>query len=171
MVDLLLALAQSTSFQFYFQIIDFTECGYRLPPPSYCPRILHNTMLNCWNSESTQRPTFNQIVTRLEGVVLTPEKLQDTINNMWVDFVVYSHAFMEIALNMVGTETAVQAFRNLAPHLICAALFRRLKLRISFHLRSPIWCDRGNTSKPSLPVAYWQSTIFVYTTNSATEIL
>ncbi|XP_039250120.2 ephrin type-A receptor 4-B-like isoform X1 [Styela clava] len=63
-------------------VVHCVENGYRLPPPPFCPRILHNLMLNCWNMDRTRRPTFTQIVSQLDNILTNPEKLQDTINNI-----------------------------------------------------------------------------------------
>nr|XP_039249727.1 ephrin type-A receptor 4-like [Styela clava] len=63
-------------------VVHCVENGYRLPPPPFCPRILHNLMLNCWNMDRTRRPTFTQIVAQLDSMLLAPEKLNDTINNI-----------------------------------------------------------------------------------------
>ncbi|XP_065196571.1 ephrin type-B receptor 1-B-like [Sycon ciliatum] len=46
-----------------------TQHKYRLPPPSGCPTIVHALMLECWNKDRTQRPTFPQIRTKIERLL------------------------------------------------------------------------------------------------------
>jgi len=35
--------------------------GYRLPPPSDCPRVIYHLMIDCWHPEESSRPKFSQI--------------------------------------------------------------------------------------------------------------
>ncbi|XP_078488630.1 ephrin receptor epsilon [Ciona intestinalis] len=62
-------------------VVQFVDSGYRLPPPCYCPRIIHSVMLECWNRDRTQRPNFSHLVTLLDRFLLEADCLTDTINN------------------------------------------------------------------------------------------
>uniref|UniRef100_A0A8C1GDK7 receptor protein-tyrosine kinase n=1 Tax=Cyprinus carpio TaxID=7962 RepID=A0A8C1GDK7_CYPCA len=42
-------------------VIKAIEDGFRLPAPVNCPPSLHQLMLDCWQKERTERPTFTQI--------------------------------------------------------------------------------------------------------------
>jgi len=35
--------------------------GYRLPSPANCPKEIYQWMLDCWNNEAEQRPSFQQL--------------------------------------------------------------------------------------------------------------
>ncbi|XP_036595395.1 macrophage-stimulating protein receptor isoform X2 [Trichosurus vulpecula] len=51
-----------------FDIAHFLAQGRRLPQPEYCPNALYKVMLQCWNSVSTERPTFGVLVREVECV-------------------------------------------------------------------------------------------------------
>jgi serine/threonine protein kinase len=40
--------------------------GYRLPSPANCPEEIYQWMLDCWNNEAVQRPSFQQLYERIE---------------------------------------------------------------------------------------------------------
>uniref|UniRef100_A0A665WRZ4 EPH receptor A10 n=1 Tax=Echeneis naucrates TaxID=173247 RepID=A0A665WRZ4_ECHNA len=42
-------------------VIKAIEDGFRLPAPVNCPPHLHQLMLDCWQKERTERPSFSQI--------------------------------------------------------------------------------------------------------------
>ena len=41
--------------------------AYRMPRPTECPDKLYNIMLDCWQEETTNRPTFDTLQQKLEG--------------------------------------------------------------------------------------------------------
>ena len=41
--------------------------GYRMPQPAECPEKLYSIMLNCWNSQFTERPSFSFLNQMLEN--------------------------------------------------------------------------------------------------------
>ena len=43
--------------------------GLRLEKPEHCKRELYNIMFYCWAKESTQRPTFNELVELLTPLI------------------------------------------------------------------------------------------------------
>lgn len=49
--------------------------GYRLPSPANCPKEIYQWMLDCWNNEAEQRPSFQQLYDRIE------KKCQQAIQN------------------------------------------------------------------------------------------
>ncbi|XP_058029606.1 tyrosine-protein kinase FRK [Ahaetulla prasina] len=49
-----------------FQVLQKLDQGYRIPQPANCPLELYNTMLQCWNAEPKERPTFETLHWRLE---------------------------------------------------------------------------------------------------------
>ncbi|RWS16488.1 ephrin type-B receptor 1-B-like protein [Dinothrombium tinctorium] len=57
-------------------VIKGIEKGYRLPPPVDCPEALHQLMLDCWQKDRSQRPSFLQIVKTLDKLLRCPESLQ-----------------------------------------------------------------------------------------------
>ncbi|KAK3735399.1 hypothetical protein QZH41_013394, partial [Actinostola sp. cb2023] len=71
-----------------FQVMDRVETGYRLPAPMNCPKAIHNLMLDCWDAEKNSRPKFPHIVTRIDEMIRSPEKMNDlnsfhSINNSY----------------------------------------------------------------------------------------
>jgi len=40
--------------------------GYRLPSPANCPEEIYQWILDCWNNEAEQRPSFQQLYDRIE---------------------------------------------------------------------------------------------------------
>ncbi|XP_068085169.1 tyrosine kinase receptor Cad96Ca [Anabrus simplex] len=45
--------------------------GYRLDKPEHCRRELYNIMYYCWDKDPKERPTFQELVTLLEQLLLT----------------------------------------------------------------------------------------------------
>uniref|UniRef100_A0A673KBX8 receptor protein-tyrosine kinase n=1 Tax=Sinocyclocheilus rhinocerous TaxID=307959 RepID=A0A673KBX8_9TELE len=52
-------------------VIKAIEDGFRLPAPVNCPPSLHQLMLDCWQKERTERPTFTQIHSALSKTMRT----------------------------------------------------------------------------------------------------
>ncbi|KAG8582521.1 hypothetical protein GDO81_008085 [Engystomops pustulosus] len=48
------------------QALEKLEQGYRMPKPYSCPQDLYNIMMDCWNANSEDRPTFETLQWRLE---------------------------------------------------------------------------------------------------------
>ncbi|XP_056422342.1 tyrosine-protein kinase FRK [Hyla sarda] len=48
------------------QALEKLEQGYRIPKPFNCPQDLYNIMLECWNANPENRPTFETLQWRLE---------------------------------------------------------------------------------------------------------
>uniref|UniRef100_A0A3P8TU52 receptor protein-tyrosine kinase n=1 Tax=Amphiprion percula TaxID=161767 RepID=A0A3P8TU52_AMPPE len=57
-------------------VIKAIEEGYRLPAPMDCPVVLHQLMLDCWERERAERPTFSQILNMLDKLIRNPGTLQ-----------------------------------------------------------------------------------------------
>uniref|UniRef100_A0A665W106 receptor protein-tyrosine kinase n=1 Tax=Echeneis naucrates TaxID=173247 RepID=A0A665W106_ECHNA len=56
-------------------VIKAIEEGYRLPAPMDCPVVLHQLMLDCWERERAERPTFSQILNMLDKLIRNPGTL------------------------------------------------------------------------------------------------
>ena len=41
-----------------------------------CPEIIHVLMMDCWQSDTSKRPKFGEIVNRLDKVIRSPEVLE-----------------------------------------------------------------------------------------------
>ncbi|XP_056277659.1 ephrin type-A receptor 7 isoform X2 [Pseudoliparis swirei] len=54
-------------------VIKAIEDGFRLPAPVSCPPHLHQLMLDCWQKERTERPSFSQIHSALSKNVRSPD--------------------------------------------------------------------------------------------------
>ncbi|XP_052441014.1 ephrin type-A receptor 7 isoform X2 [Carassius gibelio] len=56
-------------------VIKAIEDGFRLPAPVNCPTSLHQLMLDCWQKERTERPTFTQIHSALSKTMRSPDNI------------------------------------------------------------------------------------------------
>ncbi|XP_059365432.1 ephrin type-A receptor 7-like isoform X2 [Carassius carassius] len=56
-------------------VIKAIEDGFRLPAPVNCPPSLHQLMLDCWQKERTERPTFTQIHSALSKAMRSPDNI------------------------------------------------------------------------------------------------
>ena len=45
----------------YQEVKEFVQKGYRLSKPDYCPKNIHDLMLDCWQKSHLERPTFSQL--------------------------------------------------------------------------------------------------------------
>ncbi|XP_056149266.1 ephrin type-A receptor 4-A-like [Lampris incognitus] len=59
-------------------VIKAIDEGYRLPAPMDCPVVLHQLMLDCWERERSERPTFSQILNMLDKLIRNPGTLRRT---------------------------------------------------------------------------------------------
>ncbi|XP_014856629.1 PREDICTED: ephrin type-A receptor 4-like [Poecilia mexicana] len=59
-------------------VIKAIEEGYRLPAPMDCPVVLHQLMLDCWERERGDRPSFSQILNMLDKLIRNPGTLRRT---------------------------------------------------------------------------------------------
>ncbi|EDL04893.1 fyn-related kinase, isoform CRA_b, partial [Mus musculus] len=62
------------------QVIQMLSQNYRLPQPSNCPQQFYSIMLECWNVEPKQRPTFETLHWKLEDYFETDCSYSDTNN-------------------------------------------------------------------------------------------
>ncbi|XP_006821187.1 ephrin type-B receptor 1-B [Saccoglossus kowalevskii] len=60
-------------------VIKSVEKGYRLPPPMDCPQALHQLMLDTWQKDRINRPTFLNIVNTLDRLIRNPSTLKNII--------------------------------------------------------------------------------------------
>uniref|UniRef100_A0A3B4Y6P7 receptor protein-tyrosine kinase n=1 Tax=Seriola lalandi dorsalis TaxID=1841481 RepID=A0A3B4Y6P7_SERLL len=68
-------------------VIKAIEEGYRLPAPMDCPVVLHQLMLDCWERERAERPTFSQILNMLDKLIRNPGTLRRTGGDRYILFV------------------------------------------------------------------------------------
>lgn len=66
------------------QVIKAIEEGYRLPAPMDCPMVLHQLMLDCWERERAERPTFSQILNMLDKLIRNPGTLRRTGGDRYI---------------------------------------------------------------------------------------
>ena len=45
----------------YGEVKQLIQEGYRLSNPDYCPKYIHDLMLECWQTSHSDRPTFSQL--------------------------------------------------------------------------------------------------------------
>ncbi|XP_067886795.1 tyrosine-protein kinase JAK2-like [Heterodontus francisci] len=50
-----------------FHLIELLKVGRRLPKPDGCPDMMFSTMMDCWNTASTQRPTFKELTQKVDS--------------------------------------------------------------------------------------------------------
>ncbi|CAK8691008.1 unnamed protein product [Clavelina lepadiformis] len=56
-------------------VVKNLDQGMRLPSPSDCPKALHDTMVECWLSDPKLRPTFVDLVQKIERLLQQPDLL------------------------------------------------------------------------------------------------
>ncbi|KAM4692018.1 tyrosine-protein kinase HCK [Rhinophrynus dorsalis] len=56
------------------EVITALERGYRMPCPQNCPQELYNIMLQCWQHNAEQRPTFEYLQSILEDFFTATER-------------------------------------------------------------------------------------------------
>ncbi|KAL7849633.1 hypothetical protein SRHO_G00189820 [Serrasalmus rhombeus] len=59
-------------------VIKAIEDGFRLPAPLNCPPSLHQLMLDCWQKERTERPSFAQIHSALSKTIRSPDNISSS---------------------------------------------------------------------------------------------
>ena len=64
----------SDLFLYYFIKLDTVICFQD------CPKLVHNLMLNCWESDKIKRPTFADIVDSIDKFLRSPEDLDDGLS-------------------------------------------------------------------------------------------
>uniref|UniRef100_A0A3Q3AE62 Ephrin type-A receptor 10 n=1 Tax=Kryptolebias marmoratus TaxID=37003 RepID=A0A3Q3AE62_KRYMA len=62
-------------------VIKAIEDGFRLPAPVNCPPHLHQLMLDCWQKERTERPSFSQIHSALSKNMRSPDGIGSTLSS------------------------------------------------------------------------------------------
>ncbi|XP_045400169.1 tyrosine-protein kinase FRK [Lemur catta] len=62
------------------QVIQMLSQNYRLPQPSNCPQQFYNIMLECWNAEPKERPTFETLHWKLEDYFETDSSYSEANN-------------------------------------------------------------------------------------------
>uniref|UniRef100_A0AAX7TGA0 receptor protein-tyrosine kinase n=1 Tax=Astatotilapia calliptera TaxID=8154 RepID=A0AAX7TGA0_ASTCA len=62
-------------------VIKAIEEGYRLPAPMDCPVVLHQLMLDCWERDRAERPTFSQILNMLDKLIRNPGTLRTILES------------------------------------------------------------------------------------------
>ncbi|BET00571.1 tyrosine-protein kinase receptor torso [Nesidiocoris tenuis] len=78
------------------EIFKYLQQGERLEKPKLCPKQLYDIMHDCWDEIPHKRPTFTQIVQRLEAIMQTDQQhrylqLDDVIDS-------YSHLYVSTQL-------------------------------------------------------------------------
>ncbi|KAK0131743.1 Ephrin type-A receptor 4 [Merluccius polli] len=69
---------ENGSLDAFLRVIKAIEEGYRLPAPMDCPVVLHQLMLDCWERDRAERPTFCQILNMLDKLIRNPGTLRRT---------------------------------------------------------------------------------------------
>uniref|UniRef100_A0AAX7VR42 receptor protein-tyrosine kinase n=1 Tax=Astatotilapia calliptera TaxID=8154 RepID=A0AAX7VR42_ASTCA len=67
-------------------VIKAIEEGYRLPAPMDCPVVLHQLMLDCWERDRAERPTFSQILNMLDKLIRNPGTLRRTGGERYLQY-------------------------------------------------------------------------------------
>uniref|UniRef100_A0A8C5H8I0 receptor protein-tyrosine kinase n=1 Tax=Gouania willdenowi TaxID=441366 RepID=A0A8C5H8I0_GOUWI len=65
-------------------VMKAVEEGYRLPAPMDCPVVLHQLMLDCWERERAERPSFSQILNMLDKLIRNPGTLRRTGGDRYI---------------------------------------------------------------------------------------
>ncbi|XP_071778192.1 ephrin type-A receptor 4-A-like isoform X2 [Centroberyx gerrardi] len=82
-------------------VIKAIEEGYRLPAPMDCPMVLHQLMLDCWERDRAERPTFSQILNMLDKLIRNPGTLRRTGGDRPTPTMLESGVGSEVCVSMV----------------------------------------------------------------------
>nr|XP_019966131.1 PREDICTED: ephrin type-A receptor 4-A-like isoform X1 [Paralichthys olivaceus] len=82
-------------------VIKAIEEGYRLPAPMDCPVVLHQLMLDCWERDRAERPTFSQILNMLDKLIRNPGTLRRTGGDRPTPTMLESGMGSEVCVSMV----------------------------------------------------------------------
>ncbi|TKS79993.1 Ephrin type-A receptor 4-A [Collichthys lucidus] len=82
-------------------VIKAIEEGYRLPAPMDCPVVLHQLMLDCWERERAERPTFSQILNMLDKLIRNPGTLRRTAGDRPTAAMLESRVGSEVCVSVV----------------------------------------------------------------------
>nr|XP_046265267.1 ephrin type-A receptor 4-like isoform X3 [Scatophagus argus] len=82
-------------------VIKAIEEGYRLPAPMDCPVVLHQLMLDCWERERAERPTFSQILNMLDKLIRNPGTLRRTGGDRPTSTMLESGVGSEVCVSVV----------------------------------------------------------------------
>ncbi|XP_068196349.1 ephrin type-A receptor 4-A-like [Antennarius striatus] len=82
-------------------VIKAMEEGYRLPAPMDCPVVLHQLMLDCWERERAERPTFSQILNMLDKLIRNPGTLRRTGGDRPAGTVLESGVGSEVCVSVI----------------------------------------------------------------------
>ncbi|XP_061165652.1 hepatocyte growth factor receptor-like [Saccostrea echinata] len=52
-----------------WDMLKYLKDSRRLPKPAKCPELLYTKMINCWNLDPDQRPTFSDLAEQLSEIV------------------------------------------------------------------------------------------------------
>lgn len=61
------------------EVFKVVEEGCRLPTPANCPSQFHQIMLDCWLAESTKRPTFTQLISHIENLLIEMSQMPKSV--------------------------------------------------------------------------------------------
>uniref|UniRef100_A0A3Q2DD07 receptor protein-tyrosine kinase n=1 Tax=Cyprinodon variegatus TaxID=28743 RepID=A0A3Q2DD07_CYPVA len=82
-------------------VIKAIEEGYRLPAPMDCPVVLHQLMLDCWERERADRPSFSQILNMLDKLIRNPGTLRRTGGERPQGTILESRVGSEVCVSVV----------------------------------------------------------------------
>ncbi|XP_072373352.1 tyrosine-protein kinase JAK2-like isoform X1 [Scyliorhinus torazame] len=51
-----------------FHLIELLKLDRRLPNPNGCPDMMYSLMMDCWNTASSQRPTFKELAQKVDSM-------------------------------------------------------------------------------------------------------
>ena len=69
-----------------YRILDFLKSGKRMLKPETCPDEIYELMLDCWQLNFRLRPSFDQIVERIETIIKTKEREIEIDSNLTVNY-------------------------------------------------------------------------------------
>jgi hypothetical protein len=58
----------STKYENVKNILQYLKNGKHLPIPEFCPRKLFEILLKCWSLNPEERPVFEELCGKLEGI-------------------------------------------------------------------------------------------------------
>lgn len=108
----------------YFQIISMLSKKYRPPFDKPIPSVYKDLIERCWNEKPSERPTFNQIITKLKN---DPKFITDNINkDEYLNYIKYIDEYKSsFAIN-----NEISLFSKVKLNATNINIFRNFKLKL-----------------------------------------